>query len=49
MKKFYYGNELVSVKIERYGNGRKAICLYDVDGMPFSTATINVSEKEELT
>ena len=46
MKKFFYGRELVSVKIERYGNGRKAICLYDVDDMPFSTATINVSEKE---
>ena len=42
MKKFYYGNELVSVQIERYGNGRKAICLYDVDDMPFSLSLIHI-------
>lgn len=46
MKQFYYGEDLVSIEIESYENGRPAICLYDTGGEPFATATINVEEYE---
>jgi hypothetical protein len=47
MKEFMYNGQAVNVKIARYGNGRKAIQLFDtIDKMPVMTASMNVSEKE---
>lgn len=47
MKEFMYNGSAVNIKIANYGNKRKAIQLIDAtDGMPYATATMNVSEKE---
>jgi hypothetical protein len=47
MKEFMYNGTAINIKIGRYGNGRKAIQLFDAtDGMAYMTATMNVSEKE---
>lgn len=40
--KCQHGNEILDVVIHKYGNGRPAIKLIDVDGLPYATATINV-------
>jgi hypothetical protein len=46
MKQFYYREDIVSIEIDSYENGRSAISLYDMEGEPFATATINVEEYE---
>jgi hypothetical protein len=46
-KEFMYNGTAINIKIGRYGNGRKAIQLFDAtDKMAYMTATMNVSEKE---
>jgi hypothetical protein len=47
MKKFKFNDEIVIVKETRYNNGRPCLQLFDSEGFPYATATINVS-KEEL-
>lgn len=41
--KYKLHNTIVNVSIGKYGNKRPAILIKDADGMPYMTATINVS------
>lgn len=45
MRTYMLHNQVVNVSIESYRNGRPSISIYDMDGMPFLTATINVIER----
>jgi len=46
MKKFKFNDEIVTVKETRYNNGRPCLQLFDSEGFPYATATINVPKKE---
>lgn len=43
MKTYKLRGTLVNVSIGKYGNKRPAILIKDADGMPYMTATINLS------
>lgn len=44
--KYKLHNTIVNVSIAKYGNRRPAILIKDEEGLPYMTATINVSNYE---
>jgi hypothetical protein len=40
--KLIFDNEILTTAIQKYPNGRTRIQLFDQDGFPYMTATINV-------